>query len=104
MRLSRPFSAPILLYVRAVRLLVQGRVQGVAYRAHACEQAQRLGLRGWVRNEPEGSVAALAVGSDTALQAFVDWCRRGPPAARVARVDEEWLDAGEAPPYFEIRY
>jgi acylphosphatase len=85
-------------------LLVQGRVQGVCFRAYACEQAQRLGLRGWVRNESEGSVAALAVGDEKALRVFVDWCRRGPPAARVARVDEEWLDAGEAPPWFEIRH
>jgi acylphosphatase len=66
---------------------VRGRVQGVFYRATARAEAERLGLRGFVRNEPDGSVYAEAEGEGEALDRFVDWCRRGPPQARVEAVD-----------------
>jgi acylphosphatase len=68
---------------RAVDLLVTGRVQGVSYRWYAAREATRLGLAGWIRNEPDGSVRAHAEGDDDAVDALVSWCREGPPAARV---------------------
>ncbi len=73
--------------MKAVRLRITGRVQGVNYRASAQDEADRLGVSGWVRNERDGSVAAYAQGDDAAVDAFVAWCRRGPPSARVAAVD-----------------
>jgi acylphosphatase len=71
---------------RRVNLRIEGRVQGVFFRESARQQAERLGLSGWVKNMPDGSVAALAEGEQDAVDAFVAWCRRGPPAARVVEV------------------
>jgi acylphosphatase len=70
----------------AVHLVIVGRVQGVAFRARAIGEAHRLGLSGWVRNRMDGSVEAKAEGAPDAVEAFVAWCRRGPPAARVEEV------------------
>lgn len=67
---------------------VTGRVQGVFYRASARAEAERLGLNGFVRNEPDGSVYAEAEGETDALERFVEWCRRGPPQARVDGVEK----------------
>ncbi|MBU8539820.1 acylphosphatase [Falsiroseomonas tokyonensis] len=69
-------------------LTIAGRVQGVGYRDWAVKQALRLGLRGWVRNRPDGSVQALVAGQGAAVQAMAEACRRGPLLARVASVTE----------------
>jgi len=66
---------------------VSGRVHGVFFRASAREEARRLGLCGFVRNEPDGSVYAEAEGERAALDRFVEWCRRGPSHAWVKSVD-----------------
>jgi acylphosphatase len=70
----------------ATLLLIQGRVQGVWYRASTVEKAQELGLVGWVRNRPDGSVEVLAQGKRRAVTSLEDWCRRGPTGARVDSV------------------
>jgi len=72
---------------RAVRLRIQGRVQGVGYRWWAVGQAQRLGLDGWARNRADGSVEILAIGGAGAIEALAAACARGPSAAHVVRVD-----------------
>lgn len=74
-----------------VHVRVHGRVQGVYYRASAQEEAQRLGLVGWVRNRADGTVEAVAEGEDTAVESFLAWCRRGPERARVDDVEVERL-------------
>lgn len=70
----------------AVQARVTGRVQGVAFRWHAQEQARRLGVVGWVRNEVDGSVLLHAEGEDVAVSDLVAWCHHGPPSARVSNV------------------
>jgi acylphosphatase len=72
---------------KRLEVLVTGRVQGVFFRASTREEARRLGLVGWVRNLPGGGVAALFEGEDAVLDAMERWCRRGPPGARVDRVE-----------------
>lgn len=73
----------------AARLLrIEGRVQGVGYRDWMCREAARLGLHGWVRNRPDGSVQALVAGEEGAVRALLTACRRGPMMARVDRIDE----------------
>lgn len=65
---------------------VFGRVQGVFFRASTRERAIALGLDGWARNLPDGSVEVLARGDEAALDSLREWLRRGPPLARVTEV------------------
>lgn len=81
------------------QLRIHGRVQGVYYRASMVAEATRLGLHGWVRNRADGSVAALAHGGAPAVQALVDWARRGPPQALVERVDVADAEPQTLPPF-----
>ncbi|MFN3461741.1 MAG: acylphosphatase [Oceanibaculum sp.] len=74
------------MHEQAVRLSIQGRVQGVWYRAWTVREAEALGLRGWVRNRRDGSVEAVLVGPASAVEAMIEACRKGPPAARVDEV------------------
>ena len=69
---------------KAVSVRVTGRVQGVSFRWYAAQEAERAGVRGWVRNEPDGSVAGHFEGSADAVDALVAWCHRGPSAASVS--------------------
>jgi len=68
-------------------LNIFGQVQGVGFRYHFSEQAQRLGITGWVRNRRGGSVEAVIAGTPEAVEALLVWARLGPPAARVERVE-----------------
>jgi acylphosphatase len=72
--------------MRAARLRITGRVQGVGYRAWAMQMAGRVGVRGWVRNRRDASVEALAIGDDDAVERMIEACREGPFGARVADV------------------
>jgi acylphosphatase len=69
-----------------VHVCVAGRVQGVGFRDALCTEAQRHGIRGWVRNCRDGRVEAVFQGEAAAVEALVAWARRGPPAARVVEV------------------
>ena len=71
----------------AKRVVVHGRVQGVMFRDSCRKEAERHDVMGWVRNEPDGTVAALFEGRGPAVDRLVAWCRKGPPAARVVHVD-----------------
>jgi acylphosphatase len=71
----------------AIHVLVEGRVQGVGFRYTCLGEGRRLGLTGWVRNTPDGDVEVWAEGREPKLEAFLAWLRRGPPLARVDRVD-----------------
>ncbi len=73
----------------AARFFVAGRVQGVAFRAYAREQAHALGLQGYARNLGDGRVEVLAVGDPAAIEALARWLAHGPPAARVSDVARE---------------
>lgn len=69
-----------------VRVIVSGRVQGVAFRQSAVDEAQRVGVVGWVRNLPDGRVEVVAEGERAAVEALLAWCKRGPRLARVEDV------------------
>jgi acylphosphatase len=66
---------------------IRGVVQGVGFRYAMCEEAERLGVAGWVRNRRDGSVEAVAVGPRSALDALQQWSARGPRGARVDAVE-----------------
>jgi acylphosphatase len=72
------------------RLVIAGRVQGVAYRQSTIDEARRLGVAGWVRNLPDGRVEVLAEGARSLVEALAAWCRRGPRFARVDHVTVSW--------------
>ena len=73
-----------------VRLKIAGRVQGVYYRASTVQEAQKLGLTGWVMNCRDGSVEAVAEGAKPKLDELIAWCHQGPDGARVTQVDVRW--------------
>ncbi|WPP48140.1 acylphosphatase [Catalinimonas niigatensis] len=68
---------------------VYGKVQGVFFRANAQDKAESLGVLGWVKNEPDGSVIIEAEGPEEALDEFFSWCKHGPTYAKVERVEYE---------------
>ena len=70
-------------------LVITGRVQGVWYRGSMAQEAQRLGVTGWVRNRADGSVEAMVAGSAEQVAAMMNWARRGPPNADVEHVAVE---------------
>jgi acylphosphatase len=69
------------------RLVIRGRVQGVFFRESMRLEAERLGLRGWVRNRRDGTVEAVVQGPADAVEAMLGWARRGPEDARVSGVE-----------------
>jgi len=75
--------------VRA-HVYVSGRVQGVFFRYRTSELAGRLGVGGWVRNLPDGRVEAVFEGEKEKVEEMLEFCRRGPPGARVEGVEVEW--------------
>jgi acylphosphatase len=73
-----------------VHLKINGRVQGVYFRASTVEQARRLGVTGWVMNCRDSSVEVIAEGDREQLEELIRWCHDGPPGAQVREVRSEW--------------
>jgi acylphosphatase len=83
--------------LKRANVVVRGAVQGVFFRAETRNRAQSLGLGGWVRNAPDGTVEAVFEGDDERVDSMVDWCSRGPAGAAVEDVDVAWSEPqGEA--------
>jgi protein-L-isoaspartate(D-aspartate) O-methyltransferase len=89
--------------LKSVDVIVSGVVQGVYYRASARREGALRGLRGWVRNQGDGSVRLHVQGEPAAVDAMLDWCRVGPPAARVSRLTVSDAPADETLHDFEVR-
>lgn len=87
---------------KAVQVRVTGRVQGVGFRDWTRTEAVALGLKGWVRNEPDGSVYALIAGEESAVDAMLQRLWKGPPLAAVSDVRDEPASVGDAPGDFRI--
>jgi acylphosphatase len=88
-----------------IRALVRvtGQVQGVNFRSSTKNEADALGLCGWVRNRPDGSVEAVIEGPKAQVQQLVDWCRCGPDRARVDALHVDWQSATGEFPDFALR-
>jgi acylphosphatase len=90
--------------MKRMRVNISGIVQGVCFRAATRRTAANLNLTGWVRNIENGRVEAIFEGEDSAIDEMIDWCKVGPPAARVEKVIlSEEPCTGEFPD-FSIRY
>ena len=77
------------------RVVIRGRVQGVFFRVETRDRARSLGLAGWVRNNPDGTVEAVFQGDRDRIDSMVVWCRRGPAAAHVEDVEVKWTEPGD---------
>lgn len=78
--------------MRAKRLVIAGRVQGVGFRDWMVAAAQALGVVGWVANRADGCVEALVFGETDAMEELLRQCRRGPPLAVINRIEEHWAE------------
>ena len=81
--------------MKTVRLTITGKVQGVFYRATAKDVADLTGVKGLVKNLPDSNVEITATATEEALQKFINWCKQGPPKARVDDVIVDELDLQE---------
>lgn len=88
--------------MKRVRVRIHGRVQGVFFRAETRSRAESLGLAGWVRNAPDGSVEALFEGDPDRVDSMVEWCRRGPSGAHVNEIEVLEEEAGQAERGFRV--
>ena len=87
--------------MKRLRIKVDGRVQGVFYRASTQSKALELGLSGWVKNQPDGSVLIEVQGNTEVLDKMIKWCKEGPIMARVDNLDQEDIPV-EAGTSFDI--
>jgi len=85
-------------------VIVHGRVQGVWFRASTKDEADRLGVSGWVRNRQDGSVEAVFEGEKKKVEEIVGWCHRGPSGAAVSQVEILWEPFSKEHGQFSIRY
>ncbi len=85
-----------------VRLIIEGRVQGVWFRDSTRREATALGVYGWVKNQRDGTVEVVAEGPEDRVRELVSWCHDGPPGARVSRVHESHEEWQGRPKSFEI--
>jgi acylphosphatase len=86
----------------AVRVVVHGRVQGVWFRAWTCEQAEKRGLSGWVRNRRNGTVEALFAGDDIKVEEMIAVCNDGPPRAQVTQLERFAAEAPTEPGFRQL--
>jgi acylphosphatase len=87
---------------KRIHLVIRGRVQGVYVRAATQREARRLGITGWVRNRPDGSVELVAEGEEDSIKELSSWANHGPSAARVDQVDTRWRGYTGEFPEFQI--
>lgn len=102
-----PDVLPCTCFIKIMKQLkasVHGRVQGVFFRQSTRQEALRLGLTGWVKNERDGTVSVVAVGMEEILKQFESYLHEGPPAAWVSRVDGVWTEAAQHFDGFEVRW
>jgi len=90
--------------IKRASLKIYGRVHGVFYRDSARRKAKKLGLVGWVRNEPDKTVKIIAEGEEKNLKKFIEWCYNGTILARVEKAEVEWEEAEGEFERFKIIY
>ncbi len=84
--------------------IIFGRVQGVFFRVETKRAADRIGVCGWVRNRPEGTVEAVFEGAKTKVDDILAWCWDGPPLAKVDNIDVTWEPFGGELKCFDVTY
>ena len=90
--------------MQRVRMIIQGIVQGVFFRANAKKAAEMLGLKGYARNMADGSVQIVAEGPEQKIKELIEFCKKGPRAARVDKVDVHIEEASNEFDNFKVRH
>ncbi|KYK22878.1 acylphosphatase [Thermoplasmatales archaeon SG8-52-2] len=90
--------------ISSVHVLISGRVQGVFFRANTKQQAEMLGLSGWVRNTKDGKVEAIFEGEEEGVDQIIKWCHKGPSLSKVEKVDVKKQVPTNEYDDFSIRY
>jgi acylphosphatase len=103
-RISATGTGPSKMEHLRAQVVIHGLVQGVFFRASTREEALRIGVSGWVRNLPDGTVQALFEGEKKKVEELIGWCHKGPPGARVSTVDIIWEPYKGEYQRFDIRY
>ncbi len=89
--------------MQTVHARVQGRVQGVFFRDYTQRQAQKLDIKGWVKNMPDGSVETILQGDASQVKRMLEWLENGSPQSRVEHVAVSQMDDAESYASFEVR-
>lgn len=89
--------------MRRAHLFTFGRVQGVTFRTSTRREAKRRNLKGWVKNLRDGRVEAVFEGPEEKIQELIEWCHKGPSAARVENVEVEWEEP-QGLKEFKVKY
>lgn len=89
---------------KRAHIIVNGRVQGVGFRIHSVDRAEKLNLVGWVKNRDDGCVEIVAEGEETDVEAFCEWCKIGPKSANVVDARMTYSDATDEFDSFGIRH
>ena len=90
--------------MKRIEAVVYGMVQGVSFRQYTQQEARKLNLTGWVKNERDRTVRVVAEGPEDALRQLVDWLHVGSPYGRVDKVDVNWSEATDEFTRFEVRW
>lgn len=90
--------------MKTVHIIVSGRVQGVYFRDYTLRHAEELGVKGWVRNLPNGSVEAMVKGNNQVVNNMIEWFHTGSPLSKVTDVIADEILPTEKLSRFEIRY
>ena len=94
----------VLTMNKRLHLIIHGRVQMVAFRYSTRRKALGLGITGWVRNNPDGTVEAIFEGEEDKLKEILEYCHKGPLFAKVTDLAEKWEEFKDEFNKFEIRY
>lgn len=90
--------------MKRVRLRISGRVQGVYFRHHTNKEANRLGLKGFVRNLEDGSVEVVAEGNEDKINELIEFCKKGPEHAYVENLEVKYEEPKNEFEFFNVRY
>ena len=87
-----------------VHIIISGYVQGVGFRYFINKKAFQLGIKGWVKNTPNGSVEVMAEGNEIDIQTFIEYCKKGPNLASIKDVKINYEELSNEFKNFEVRY
>jgi acylphosphatase len=90
--------------IARLHIVIEGIVQGVFFRASTIEESSKLGLTGWVKNCPDGSVEAVFEGDMDKIDQILAWCKKGPPGAVVRNVETIWEQTTGEYDSFSMKY